>query len=204
MKVTKFLSLGFSANCYALEIGDEAALVDVGAVTPEILSYVAEKGDKIKYILLTHNHFDHIYGVPEVLQSCSAKLVIHEQDGINLTNPLYNLTRKVGLPEFTTEADILLKNGDELPLGDKTIKVIHTPGHTQGGACYVIDDVIFSGDTLFRGTIGRTDFLDGDFSLLLNSLKKLSTLKGDYKVYPGHEEATTLSDEINNNPYFRM
>ncbi len=130
MKVKLFLNSGFSANCYALEIGEESALIDVGTVTPEILQYIAEKGDNIKYVLLTHNHFDHICGVEKVLEHTTAKLAIHEEDGKNLTNPLYNLTDRVGLPNPDISADILLGDGDELPLGDSQIKVIHTPGHT--------------------------------------------------------------------------
>lgn len=204
MNVKKFQSLGFSANCYALEIGEEVALIDVGEATSEILSYIAEKGDSIKYILLTHNHFDHICGVEKVSELTRAKLAIHEQDGKNLANPLYNLTDKVGLPNPNLSADILLKDGDELPLGDSKIKVIHTPGHTLGGACFVVDDVLFSGDTLFCSTVGRTDFIGGDMRVLLCSLKKLSALGGNYKVYPGHEQSTTLEQEIKTNPYFRM
>lgn len=198
------MNVGFSANCYALEIGEEAALIDVGSVTPEILDYIAEKGEKIKYVLLTHNHFDHICGVEKVLEQTSAKLAIHEYDGENLADPLYNLTDRVGLPNPDISADILLKDGDELLLGGSKIKVIHTPGHTLGGACFLVEDAIFSGDTLFCGTVGRTDFIGGDMSVLLNSLKKLSLLSGDYKVYPGHEESTTLKHEIKTNPYFRM
>ncbi len=204
MNVKQFATVGFSANCYAIEVNGEIALVDVGATTPEILDYVADNWDKIKYILLTHNHFDHICGVEEVLKMTSAKLAIHEEDGKNLTNPLYNLTARVGLPNPEITPDIMLKDGGLLPLGDKQIKAIHTAGHTLGGACYVIDDVIFSGDTLFCGTIGRTDFVGGDLNELLNSLKKLSTLEGDYKVYAGHDMPTTLRHEINYNPYFRM
>lgn len=204
MNVKRFQNFGFSANCYALEIGDETALIDVGEVTPEILSYIEKKGSTIKYVLLTHNHFDHIGGVEKVLEHTSAKLAIHVEDGKNLTNPLYNLTNKVGLPNPNISADILLKDGDELPLGESKIKVVHTPGHTLGGVCYVVEDVIFSGDTLFCGTVGRTDFIGGDMGVLLSSLKKLSTLCGNYNIYPGHEESTTLEQEINTNPYFRM
>lgn len=204
MKVKLFPSYGFSANCYALEIGNEAALIDVGEVTPEILEYVSEKGESLKYVLLTHNHFDHIGGVDKVLELSDAKLAIHAEDGKNLTNPSYNLTSRVGLSNPALRVDIMLQEGDELLLGGETIRVIHTPGHTLGGVCYVVGDVIFSGDTLFAGTVGRTDFVGGDMDTLLHSLKKLSELEGDYVVYPGHEEATTLSREINTNPYFRM
>lgn len=204
MKVKLFSSYGFSANCYALEIGDEVALIDVGEITPEILEYVAEKGESLKYVLLTHNHFDHIGGVDKVLELTNAKLAIHAEDGKNLTNPSYNLTSRVGLSNPRLNVDIMLQDGDRLPLGGETICVIHTPGHTVGGVCYVVGDVIFSGDTLFAGTVGRTDFIGGNMDTLLHSLKKLSELTGDYVVYPGHEEATTLSREINTNPYFRM
>ena len=204
MKVKLFESYGFSANCYALEIGDEAALIDVGETTPEILEYIAEKGDSIRYVLLTHNHFDHIGGVDKVLKLTDAKLCIHSEDGKGLSDPTYNLTSRVGLSNPSLKVDLMLRDGDELILGGETIKVIHTPGHTVGGVCYVVGDVIFSGDTLFAGTVGRTDFVGGDMNALLCSLQKLAKLSGDYVVYPGHEEATTLAREINTNPYFRM
>lgn len=204
MKVKLFNSYGFSANCYALEIGEETALIDVGEITPELLEYIDEKGDWIKYVLLTHNHFDHIGGVEKVLELTKAKLAIHKADGENLSNPSYNLTYRVGLTNPVLTVDIMLQDGDELTLGGETIKVIHTPGHTVGGACYLVGDVIFSGDTLFAGTVGRTDFVGGDMMTLLASLQKLADLEGDYSVYPGHEEATTLSREIKTNPYFRM
>jgi len=204
MKVKLFESMGFSANCYALEIGDEIALIDVGQMTLDIMTYIAENIGRIKYVLLTHNHFDHIGGVAKALEMTDAKLAIHEADGKNLTDPTYNMTSRVGLSNPDFSVDLMLKDGDILPLGGETIRVIHTPGHTVGGVCYLVGDVIFSGDTLFAGTVGRTDFAGGDMAVLLESLQKLASLSGDFTVYPGHEEATTLAYEIKTNPYFRM
>ncbi len=204
MNVKLFAPRGFSANCYALEINNETALIDVGDASEEVLEYVNSNRDKIKYILLTHNHFDHICGVENVLKLTDAKLAMQVLDAENLSNPTYTLTNQVGLPNPKISADLMLSDGDALTLGGETVTLIHTPGHTLGGACYKVCDVIFSGDTLFCGTVGRTDFPGGDYATLLNSLKKLASLQGDYKIYPGHEMATTLRAEIENNPYFRM
>ncbi len=204
MNIKTFSPHGLSANCYALEIENEIALIDVGFATSEILEYVKGNKEKIKYILLTHNHYDHICGVEEVLRHTEAQLALHKADAENLTDVNYNLTLLAGVPNPQISADIKLSHGDSLPLGGKEIKVIHTPGHTLGGVCYVVDDIIFSGDTLFCGTVGRTDFLGGDFGTLCTSLKRLAELSGDYRIYAGHDVPTTLKRELETNPYFRM
>ncbi len=195
MQIKEFMPCGFSANCYAVTCGEEIALIDVGTATSEIIEFAKKNSNSIKYILLTHDHFDHIGGVEEVLKYCNAKVCIHKNDASGLTDSSFSLCEMAGLRQPTIAADITLLGGETLPLGDKTIKVIHTPGHTDGCVCYLIDDILFSGDTLFFESVGRTDFVTGDSKQLQTSLKKLITLKGVSKVYTGHGETTTLEHE---------
>ena len=199
MQIIEFLPEGFTANCYALTVGDEIALIDVGTATNEIIDFVKSNSEKIKYILLTHDHFDHIGGVETVLKYCNAKVCIHKMDTSGLVDSSFSLCGMVGLSQPTISPDISLDNGDELPLGDTKIKVIHTPGHTDGSVCYLIDDVLFSGDTLFFESVGRTDFVTGDSAQLMASLKKIVALSGVSKVYTGHGEPTTLEHERKHN-----
>ncbi len=155
---------------------------------------------EIEYILLTHGHFDHIMGVYDVQKNYGGKIVIGERDADCFTNDEKSLISNFGfdgkLPE---KADILVKDGDKLPFAGGSIEVLHTPGHTEGSVCYLIDDLLFSGDTLFCGSFGRTDFKSGSFRDMVKSLKRLASLEGDKKVFPGHNMLTTLERERKNN-----
>ena len=196
----------FQANSYiGVNEKGEAFAVDIGGEAERFLKYLEENDLKLKMILLTHGHFDHIRGVAEVAENTGAKVYIHSEDASMLTDPEASLARFVGGTEFKAWNDFTeVKDGNVIDFDGTAIKVIHTPGHTKGSVCYVYDDVILSGDTLFRGSVGRTDFPGGSHSEILKSLDKLSALadNGDYKVYPGHNEETTLSDEMKYNPYF--
>lgn len=199
MQIIEFLPYGFSANCYALIEGGEIALIDVGTATAEVIDFVKKNSNNIKYILLTHDHFDHIGGVEEVLKYCNAKVCIHKNDASGLVDSNFSLCNMAGVKQPNVAPDITFVGGEELLLGEKKIKVIYTPGHTDGCVCYLIEDVLFSGDTLFFESVGRTDFITGNSIQLQNSLKKIIALKGVAKVYTGHGEPTTLEHERKHN-----
>ena len=197
----------FQANSYiGVNENGEAFAVDIGGDSERFLKFLEENGLTLKMILLTHGHFDHIRGVADVSEKTGAKVYIHSDDAVMLTDPEACLSRFVGGMEFKPVNDfVTVSDGDVLDFCGNEIKVIHTPGHTPGGVCYIVDDAMFSGDTLFCGSIGRTDFPGSSHAQMLDSLDKLAELgkNADYHVYPGHNEETTLSREIKYNPYFR-
>lgn len=204
MQIKTFVSNEFPENCYAAILNDGIFLVDPGEFNSELANFVTQNCEQIKYILLTHNHFDHICGVASVKKLCpNAKIVIHCLDEAGLRDPVISLAALFGFEQTNVKADLLVNDNDTLKIGDSEIKVLHTPGHSVGSVCYMINDVIFTGDTLFGGSIGRTDFPGGSYSEILKSLKKLKELKGDYSLYSGHGAKTTLSIERAFNPYMR-
>jgi len=187
MKIIKTQTGPIQTNTYLFECGDAVAVVDPGAESSKILALADNKFNKpIKFVLLTHAHWDHVGAVID-LQKQGAKVYMHEDD-------MQNLER-----DFIP--DVLLKGGEELSLGNQTISVLHTPGHTAGSVVYKTLDTIFSGDTLFRREIGRCDFPTGNFNTMKKTLAMLFALKGDYRVLPGHGEETTLESERKENPY---
>ena len=206
--IIKSIPIGFiAANCYLLidENSREAAVVDPGRYTDSLEKMIKDNGvTRLKYILATHGHFDHIMGIPELKKRYGGQVMIHAQDAACLESAEKSCAQSATARRFEpSHADILLNDGDEIKLGDTVIKVLHTPGHTPGGVCFIFDDVILTGDTLFNGTVGRTDFPGGDFDVLMESMKKLASLKVDYRVFPGHNESTTLEEQKRFNPYLR-
>lgn len=194
------------ANSYLIvdEKSGEGALIDPGCYLENAQEAVKNNCRSLSFILLTHGHFDHLLGAHQAKEMTGAKIVIHPDDEICLSSEYYNLmtTYPVNDCELIPEkADILVNDGDEIRLGETIIKVMHTPGHTPGGVCYINERerVIFSGDTLFHSTAGRTDNIGGDYDLLCLSLKKLISLEGDYTVFPGHNIPTTLERERTRN-----
>ncbi len=193
-------------NCYLLvdEKSGEAALVDPGKYGVDVKSMLEKNNvSRLKYILLTHGHFDHILGAVHAKDDVGGEIAIHEADA----DCLYDAEKAHAVNAFAkkfvaTKADVILKDGDSLFLGETEIKVMHTPGHTLGSVCFIADGKIISGDTFFKGTVGRTDLYGGDMKTLMESVMKISALEGDYEVYPGHNEATTLENERRYNPYF--
>ena len=198
---------GFTINTYIVTDGetDEVAVVDPALPEESLMEKL--QGKNVKYILLTHGHFDHICGVKMIKDHTGASVVIHRDDEIMLHDAdKCEFTVNCYGHEFPeVDADILTEDGTELMLGNTKITVMHTPGHSMGGVCYLFkeDLVMFSGDTLFRLCAGRTDLYGGNGRQELRSLASIGMLEGNYKVYPGHEEETTLDYERENNRYMR-
>ena len=197
---------GFETNTYIVtcEETGETAVVDPSLPEESLVEKLKDKN--VKYILVTHGHYDHIGGANFVKEKTGAKVVVHKEDEEMLLDGNKNEYNNNYDDEMVpVHADILVEDGSELPFGNTKIKVLHTPGHTKGGVCYLFNDdrVMFSGDTLFRLTAGRTDLYGGDARTELMSLAKIRELEGDYTVYPGHDSSTTLDFERQYNRYMR-
>ena len=206
MKITQFTVGEMGVNCYVLENEEtgEGAVVDPGRFTEEVQQEV-KKLKKVKYILLTHGHFDHMWEVKKAKDITGASIVISHEDAECLTGHTNNLYQHVGQEPEWIKADILVGEGDELFLGDEKIKVMLTPGHSPGSVCYMMEEAgaILTGDTLFCLTCGRVDMEGGDPAAMLKSLQRLKDIEGDYDVYPGHNRATTLQQEKVRNKYLK-
>lgn len=196
MIIKRFIAGLLENNTYLIkdEATKKAVLVDASACIPEIKEAV--KGYNVEYILLTHGHFDHIMGLNELKKELNAKAVI-SQDDLILSDNINEFTRLFGLPDTTPPTyEKFVKDGDVIIVGDLEIKVIATPGHTEGGVCYLIDGNLFSGDTLFRESVGRTDLFGGNSSKLSDSIKnKLFKLDDNTEIFPGHGDMTTIGHE---------
>ena len=202
MEIKLLKPVGFTANCYTLTDGDSVAVIDPGIYYKEAAEII--KQYKKGYILLTHCHFDHILGLYKLWQETGAKVVISFADSVGLKEENdISLVKQTGNFMPTVTPDIIVNDGDKLPFFDDFITVIHTPGHTEGSVCYKYKGALFSGDTLFPETIGRTDLPTGDFFTLLRSLEKLKDLPDDTVIYPGHENTTTIKHEKEFNPYMK-
>ncbi|NJD02475.1 MAG: MBL fold metallo-hydrolase [Ruminiclostridium sp.] len=192
----------FASNCYIIGANGEGVVIDPGADAGEISGAVDKLKLKIKYIILTHAHIDHIVSVDELRSILGAKVMLHENEARALANPFYNSSVLFGLKKVFKEADGVLKDGDILEAGGLKFEIIHTPGHTPGGICIKVGDYVFTGDTLFMMSVGRSDFGGGDQDQLMDSIKnKLMILKDDTKVFPGHGTSTTIGHERANNPF---
>ena len=188
-------------NCYFLsDTNGNCVVVDPGEEAARIIDYIEKKDLKPVAILLTHGHFDHIMGLNSLKETLGSKAVIHKDDLV-ISDNINEYTRLFGLPDSDAPSyDLYIKDGDIIPVGDMKIKVIHTPGHTEGGVCYLIDDKLFSGDTLFRESVGRTDLFGGSFEKLSDSIKnKLFKLNDKITVFPGHGPITTIGYEKKHN-----
>jgi len=201
----KTLSLGMmQTNCYVLydEKSKDAIIVDPACDFDAIRKNIDALKLNVRYIVITHAHYDHIEALDELKQHTNALICIGEADAQGLSDPLRNLCGLFGdtLPE--TKADILLRDGDEIELSDNKLRIISTPGHTPGGICMLVDDILISGDTLFFESVGRSDFPGGSSQTLINSVKtKLFVLPDNTKVYPGHGPSTTIGHEKESNPF---
>lgn len=187
----------YDANCYLVidEKSKECGVIDPGGDAQRIESIIKSLNVKVKYIILTHGHVDHVGGVVELSKSLNVPFFISKIDEEYMEKDDYVFG---SLPK----ASGYLKEGDTLSLGDKEFKVIETPGHTKGGLCFLIEDKLFTGDTLFQASIGRTDFVGGDFKEIIKSIKeKLIILGDDIEVYPGHGPMSTIGYEKRRNTF---
>ncbi len=195
-------------NCYIItdEASGESAAVDCALFDADYEALLRTAGvSSLKYILLTHGHFDHVSGVKRLKDVCGGQIVIHPEDAPCLTDPKKSLNSYVRYASLEPVApDVLIEEGSELLLGQTKITVMHTPGHTPGSVCYLTEDAMFCGDTLFRQSMGRTDLPGGSTLTLLVSLSRIGRMEGEYAIYPGHGEITTLSYEKRNNRYLKM
>jgi glyoxylase-like metal-dependent hydrolase (beta-lactamase superfamily II) len=206
----KRLPLGdVEANCYI--VADEGtktgAVIDAGGFSEELLSSIKEAGiENLKYIMCTHGHFDHIAGVKKLKEHFpSAEIVIGAEDAILTEDADKNASKYFGASFDSFKPDVLVKENDILTIGKKEFKVLETPGHSKGGVCYVCESekILFSGDTLFKLTVGRTDLWGGSINELLDSIEKLMLLSDDYTVLTGHNISTTIGNERIRNRYLR-
>ncbi len=187
-------------NCYIImdENTKETMVVDPAGEVNKIIDMINILKANVKYIYITHCHFDHIGAVNELKQQCGGKILIHRFEAENLNNPNVNLSGVVGMQEIELEADSRVDDGDLIHIGDTEFVVIHTPGHTSGGTCLYCqkENLLISGDTLFRGTWGRTDLPTSSFEQIINSITtKLMKLPEETIVYPGHGKSTMIKDE---------
>lgn len=205
MNIKTFQLGELNANCYlAMTAPDQCIAVDIGGSPRMLLEFLKMKNLRLTKILLTHGHFDHIGGVEEVRAAVNAEVFIHEEDAEMLQSSTASLHSSISIMPFKAVAKYTTLHGGEIISdGESSFRVLHTPGHSHGSVCYVTDDTIFSGDTLFCCSIGRTDFPGGNVQQMRDSLGLLYSLEGDYKVLPGHNEPTELSYEKQNNPYMK-
>lgn len=205
MRISTYMCGMVMSNCYIVqdEGTGKAVIIDAGEFFDELKEHIDRIGKQnIEAILLTHCHFDHVLGAAELKEYTGAPLMIHANEEEWVDAPGKN-----GLDFFflggnhrLAKPDRGLSGTDTIQVGDLTVEVMHTPGHSPGSSCFIIEDCIFSGDTLFHESYGRTDLPGGNRRQLLHSMKRLDALNGNCKVYPGHGEPTTIDHERKNNP----
>lgn len=197
MKI-KCLQVGpIGTNCYFLQDEESGlmAIIDPGDDWERILHQVKKAEGEVKYILLTHGHYDHTTAVPDLVKALpGVQVYIHQADANGAGSQLFPLAAQV---EDLNNYD----EGDTLSLGSLTIEVLHTPGHSKGSVTLKVGDVLFTGDTLFCGSCGRTDLRGGSYEEIMASLKRLGELEGDFHVCPGHDRTSTLERERKYNPF---
>lgn len=205
IKIGRMVLGSCQTNCYFLyrEDGKECIFIDPADQGANIYKALNQNGFQVAGILLTHGHFDHIWGAKELRELSGAKLYALEEERELLQDSHKNISAQVGRP-YTVDADVYVKDGEEITLADMTFQVIATPGHTGGGCCYYFKEAGFlvSGDTLFQESVGRTDFPTGSMGTLIRSIKeKLFVLPEELSVYPGHGDSTTIGHEKKYNPF---
>lgn len=195
-----------AVNCYILgsREGGEAVIIDPGADPDNIMRVLEAHGllGNVRYILATHGHFDHVGAANRIKELTSAPFLIHKGD-MGLLDSLEEQARYFGCPTVEkAPVDRFVTDGDTISLDNIKLRVAHTPGHSKGGVCYLMEDKAFVGDVLFAGSIGRTDFPGCSFDELITSIrKKLLPLGDDVEVYPGHGPSTTIGEEKRSNPF---
>ena len=192
MDIIKLQGLSYASNTYVIISGNDAAVVDPSVEIKKIMS--ALNGAKLRYILLTHGHFDHILNLDTLKCATGAEICIHESDAKMLTDPELNASEFFGLDFVSLGADRVLRDGEALPLGRESIEIVHSPGHTPGSVCFDCGSDLVCGDTLFTSGYGRYDLPGGDAKVLFSSLKMLSDRRDNPMIHPGHGASCALSD----------
>ena len=202
--LTRLIVGPLQVNCFILadEKTKEAVIIDPGDDAPEILKIIRDKGFKVKYLVITHGHFDHVGANKALKDATGAELLIHEGDApVMASASLQSRAFGINTPS-SPRADRFVKHGDIITAGEVSLKVLHTPGHSPGGISLLEQGMVFTGDSLFAGSIGRTDLPGGDLATLLRSIKtNLMALPDDTKVFCGHGPATTIGEERRENPF---
>ena len=207
MEIKSYPNGIFGATTYLVydKESKEGVLIDCTCAVDEILNFIKQQNINLKYILITHGHFDHVYCLAEFKEKFPQIQVLMHKDDMPLLNQVANQCSMTGVEEIKVPCIDALINDDtkNLKIGNSEIKVIHTKGHSKGGVCYLIGDNLFSGDTLFKTSIGRCDLFGGDIKEIEQSIKeKLFKLDDSITVYPGHGDKTTIGYEKKFNPYF--
>ena len=185
-------------NVYVIadEETKDGIVIDPGGAIDKVYNYIENMQIKLKYIILTHCHADHIAGLKNLLSYYpKAKVIVHEEDRLGLTDSSINMCEHVGVPNNFIEADIVVKDMDWIKFGSLAGRIIHTPGHTKGSMCILINDALFTGDTLFKRLYGRTDLKTGSEEDMEKSISKLLSLPEDTIIYPGHGAITIVREE---------
>ena len=206
MIIKKVVVGPLEVNCYILGCDDskEAAIIDPGNNADEIIRTVEKEGLIPKFIINTHAHFDHVGGVKAIQDHFKIDFFLHNEDSFLVENASEQATAFGLEPISKPKVNKYVNNGEKITLGNKSITVIHTPGHSPGCVCYYLDNNVFVGDTLFAGSIGRTDLPGGSYETLINSIKeKLFPLGDSTIVYPGHGPSTTIESEKEHNPFLK-
>jgi len=199
MQLTTLTVGPIETNCYIIADGNtrSCAVIDPGAEAQRILDCLESKNLKCRHILLTHGHSDHVDAVSGLLEELDATVYMCEKDN--------GMPIGTGKDGYTVpEGSVFIKEGDVIEVGDMKIAVMETPGHTPGSVCFICESTLFSGDTLFRGSCGRTDFSMSNSQDMMNSLARLAALTEDYEVFPGHLGPTSLDREKRTNYFMQM
>lgn len=205
MQIKPIINMEFGQNAYLVykEPNGDAFIIDPGGYADKIKALIEKENLNLKYIILTHGHGDHIFNVQPLMEEYpDAVLTADFDEKETLKNPELNLSRGIGMSGISLNPGKFVSDGEKLEVSGIELVFLHTPGHTPGGMCIVADkNCIFTGDTLFAGSIGRTDLPGGDYNVMMNSLERLKRLDHDMKVYPGHGPETTIGKEIKYNPF---
>ncbi|CEO14275.1 MBL fold metallo-hydrolase [Paraclostridium sordellii] len=203
MIIEKFVDHYFGENTYLIADKDtrEGAVIDPGGDIKDLLRYMEDNFINVKYIILTHGHGDHIGCVPELKKFTGACIIANSNEKEILLDKKKNLSYRMNCGATEFDADKYVNDGDSINLGDLKLKFIYTPGHTKGGMCVRVGNHMFTGDTLFAGSMGRTDLYSGDNKQMQKSLSRLRNYEDDIIVYPGHGPNTTMGIEKTTNPY---
>lgn len=205
VKIKKIISGVLEENCYVVYDSESlhAVIIDPGEDGEKVISEIEKDKLKPEMLVNTHGHYDHILSDDQVRLKFKIPLAIHKYEAEMLASVYKNGSKLFGYPKTVKTPEILLEDSQEVKLSFTVFKVIHTPGHTKGGICLLFDSFLVTGDTLFAGTIGRTDFDGGSYEKIMSSLSKIKKLNPSLIIYPGHGSNTTLANEIRHNPYLK-